>query len=132
MQVGILTQTIAITSVTLAAYFIGLKWFPAHVEAAETMAFVTLSASELFRAFTSRSERYSVLKIGVFKNHNMNLAFLSSMVLLLGVVYIPGLNNVFNTVPLGWEQWEIILPLLLIPSVVAELVKFTASRKKQA
>ena len=60
----------------------------------------------------------------------MNLAFLSSMALLLGVVYLPGLNNVFNTVALGWEQWEIILPLLLIPSVVAEIVKFFASRKK--
>jgi P-type Ca2+ transporter type 2C len=130
MQIGILTQTIAIASVTLAAYFVGLKWFPAHIEAAETMAFVTLSASELFRAFTSRSERYPILKIGVFKNRNMNLAFLSSMGLLLGVVYIPGLNNVFNTVPLGWEQWEIILPLLLGPSVVAEVVKLFASRKK--
>jgi Ca2+-transporting ATPase len=130
MQVGILTQTIAIASVTLGAYFIGLKWFPAHIEAAESMAFVTLSASELFRAFTSRSERYPILKIGVFKNRNMNIAFLSSMALLLGVVYIPGLNNVFNTVPLGWQQWEIILPLLLIPSVVAEIVKLFASRKK--
>jgi len=132
MQVGILTQTIAITSVSLAAYFIGLKWFPTHIEAAETMAFVTLSASELFRAFTSRSERYPLLKIGVFNNRNMNLAFLSSMALLLGAVYIPGLNTVFNTVPLGWQQWEIILPLLLIPSVVAELVKFITSAKKRA
>jgi len=130
MQVGILTQTIAITSVTLAGYFLGLKWFPAHIEAAETMAFVTLSASELFRAYTSRSERYPLFKIGVFKNRNMNLAFLSSMALLLGVVYIPGLNNVFNTVPLGWQQWESILPLLLVPSVVAEVVKLFASRKK--
>ncbi len=130
MQVGILTQTIAIASVTLGAYFIGLHLFPAHIEAAESMAFVTLSASELFRAFTSRSERYPLLKIGVFKNRNMNIAFLSSMALLLGVVYIPGLNNVFNTVPLGWQQWEIILPLLLIPSVVAEVVKYFASRKK--
>jgi Ca2+-transporting ATPase len=130
MQVGILTQTIAITSAVLVAYFLGLKLFPAHIEAAETMAFVTLSASELFRAFTSRSERYPLLKIGIFKNRNMNLAFISSMALLMGVVYIPGLNTVFNTVPLGWEQWEIILPLLLVPSVVAEIVKMFASRKK--
>jgi Ca2+-transporting ATPase len=130
MQVGILTQTIAIASVALAAYFIGLKWYPAHIEAAETMAFITLSASELFRAFTARSERYPLLKIGIFGNRNMNLAFLSSMALLLGVIYIPGLNNVFNTVPLGWQQWEIILPLLLVPSVVAEIVKLFASRKK--
>jgi Ca2+-transporting ATPase len=130
MLVGILSQTIAIASVTLIAYFIGLKWFPAHIEAAESMAFVTLSASELFRAFTSRSERYPILKIGLFGNRNMNLAFLSSMTLLLGVIYIPGLNNIFNTESLGWRQWEIILPLLLIPSVVAEIVKLFASRKK--
>ncbi len=128
MQVGILTQTIAITSATLGAYFIGLKWYPTHSNLmAETMAFVTLSASELFRAYTSRSEHYPLFKIGAFKNRNMNLAFLSSMALLLAVVYIPGLNNVFNTMPLGWQQWEIILPLLLIPSVVAEIVKMLAS-----
>ena len=131
MQIGILTQTIAITSVSLAAYFIGLKWFPTQSNLmAETMAFVTLSASELFRAFTSRSERYPILKIGVFKNRNMNLAFFSSMALLLGVVYIPGLNNVFNTLPLGLKQWGIVLPLLLIPSIVAETVKTFAHRKK--
>ncbi len=127
MQVGILIQTIAITSVTLAAYFIGLKWYPAHMEAAQTMAFMTLSASELFRAYTSRSERYPLVKIGIFNNRNMNLACLSSMALLLGVVYIPGLNTVFNTVPLGWRQWEIMLPLVLIPSVIAEIVKMFAS-----
>ena len=130
MQVGILIQTIAITSVTLAAYFIGLKWYPAHMEAAQTMAFMTLSASELFRAYTSRSERYPLVKIGIFNNRNMNLACLSSMALLLGVVYIPGLNTVFNTVPLGWRQWEIMLPLVLIPSVIAEIVKMFGLKKK--
>ena len=130
MQIGILSQTIAIASVTLGAYFIGLNLFPAHIEAAETMAFVTLSVSELFRAFTARSERYPLLKIGVFKNRNMNLAVLSSLALLMGVVYIPGLNTVFNTIPLGWQQWEIILPLLLVPSIVAEVVKLAASKKK--
>jgi Ca2+-transporting ATPase len=130
MQVGILTQTIAISAAVLAAYFIGLKLYPAHIESAETMAFITLSISELFRAFTARSERYPLLKIGLLGNRNMNLAFLSSMALVLGVIYIPGLNNVFNTVPLGWKQWEIVLPLLLVPSVIAELVKFIAYKKK--
>ena len=133
MQVGILTQTVAITAVTLAAYFLGLKLHPAQPEFAETMAFITLSASELFRAYTSRSERYPLFMTRVFGNKNMNYAFLSSMALLLAVVYIPFLNTIFNTVPLGWRQWEVMLPLLLIPSIVAELVKyfsFIASRKK--
>jgi Ca2+-transporting ATPase len=124
MQVGILTQTIAITGVTLGAYFLGLKLHPDQTQFAETMAFVTLSASELFRAYTSRSERYPLFMTKVFGNKNMNYAFLSSMLLLMAVVYIPFLNTIFNTVPLGWRQWEVMLPLLLIPSIVAELVKF--------
>jgi P-type Ca2+ transporter type 2C len=57
------------------------------------------------------------------------------MALLMAVVYIPFLNTIFNTVPLGWKQWEVMLPLLLIPSFIAELVKyfyFIARRKKSA
>jgi len=120
MLTGIFVQTIAITAVTLGAYWIGLRNFP---EMAPTMAFVTLSFSELLRAFTARSERVSILKVGLFTNKVMNYAILSSLVLLLAVVYIPFLQGVFNTVPLGWLQWEIILPLLLGPSIAAELTK---------
>jgi Ca2+-transporting ATPase len=64
----------------------------------------------------------------------MNLAVLASFILLLAVVYIPFLNPIFDTMPLGWEEWEIILPLLLIPSIVAEIMKtitWLIQRKKQ-
>ena len=59
MQLGIVVQTIAITAVTLGAYWIGRMLFPEAV--AKTMAFVTLSFSELLRAFTARSENYPIL-----------------------------------------------------------------------
>ena len=120
-------QTVAITAATLTAYFVGLKFFP---EAAATMAFVTLSFSELLRAFTSRSEYISVFKIGFFSNRTMNLAVISSLVLLLGVIYVPFLRPIFDTVALDMQQWEIILPLLLVPSIAAEVTKAIASRKK--
>jgi Ca2+-transporting ATPase len=120
MLTGIGVQTVAITAVTLGAYWIGLRNFP---DLAPTMAFVTLSFSELLRAYTARSERVSVLKIGLFSNKIMNWAILSSLLLLLAVVYIPFLQGIFDTVSLGWTQWEIILPLLVIPSIAAELTK---------
>ncbi len=124
MQIGVVVQTIAITSVTLGAYFLGRFTDPQHVEFAETMAFVTLSCSELFRAYTARSEYYPLLKIGIFTNKWMNLAVSSSLVLILVVIYVPFFNTIFNTLPLGMAQWEVIVPLLFVPSVAAELTKY--------
>jgi P-type Ca2+ transporter type 2C len=123
MRVGIVIQTIAIAGTSLLAFYIGRYANPQHVQFAETMAFVTLSCSELLRAYTSRSEFYPLIKIGLFGNRWMNYACLSSLILILAVVYIPFLRVVFNTEPLGWAQWSIMLPLLLIPSLAAELSK---------
>ncbi len=129
MQIGILVQTIAITAVTLGAFAIGRYIDPEHAEHAQTMAFVTLSLSELFRAYTSRSEYYPLFKIGVFKNKVMNWAVLGSFVLILAVLYIPFLQPIFNTTPLGLEPWLEILPLVLIPSIAAELTKMVLRNK---
>jgi Ca2+-transporting ATPase len=95
------------------------------------MAFATLSISELLRAYTSRSERYPLFKIGVFSNKWMNLAVGSSLLLILAVIYTPFLSSIFNTLPMGWSEWEIILPLVLIPSIAAELTKWVASRMQK-
>jgi Ca2+-transporting ATPase len=132
MQIGVIIQTIAITSVTLGAYFLGRNTEPEHIEFAETMAFVTLSCSELLRAYTARSEYFPLLKIGVFTNKWMNVAVASSLALILAVIYVPFLNNVFDTLPLGLAQWEVIVPLLFVPSVAAEVTKvfFSPTRKQ--
>ncbi len=123
MWLGIAVQTVAITTVTLGAYAIGLHVHPETPAFAETMAFATLSFSELLRAFTARSERYPLHKIGIFSNRSMNWAFLTSALLVLVVIYVPGLNTVFNTVPLGWSQWRWMLPLLFVPALAAEATK---------
>jgi Ca2+-transporting ATPase len=129
MKTGIAIQTIAITAVTLTAYLVGLQVHPEQPEFAETMAFVTLSFSELLRAYTARSERYPLLKIGVFGNRNMNLGVLTSFLLLLAVIYVPFLQPIFNTTPLGWAQWRLVLPLLIAPSLAAELTKLILARR---
>ena len=129
MQIGILVQTIAITAATLGAFAIGLFVEPELAEYAQTMAFVTLSISELLRAYTSRSEFYPLLKIGVFKNKLMNYAVLGSFALILVVMYVPFFQPIFNTVPLGLEPWLEILPLVLIPTIAAEITKVFLRKK---
>jgi Ca2+-transporting ATPase len=129
MLVGIAIQTIFIAGATLLAYSFGLRM--GNQQTAETMAFVTLSLSELLRAYTARSERYPLLKMGVFKNKWMNIAVLASVLLVMAVIYIPFFNVIFDTVPLTLVEWEKIIPLLLLPSVAAEVVKYVVSRKKK-
>lgn len=128
MRVGVAIQAVFITAATLGAYFIGLG----HNEVyAQTMAFITLSISELLRAYTARSEYYPILKIGIFGNKFMNYAVGASLILILLVLYVPFLNDVFKTVPLGWSEWIRIIPLILIPSVAAEVTKVFLRRSSR-
>ena len=128
MLVGIVVQTVAITLATLGAYWIG-RSTSTNAEFAETMAFVTLSCSELLRAYTARSEYFPLLKIGFFGNKWMNYAVLSSLVMILLVVYVPFFQAIFNTEALGLPQWIAISPLLLLPSVAAEVTKYLLAKR---
>ncbi|MEN8097713.1 MAG: cation-translocating P-type ATPase [Chloroflexota bacterium] len=132
MRLGMIIQTIAITSVVLFAYWWGLRQGEAIHGAgsaeisklARTMAFVTLSASELFRAYTARSEYFSIFGLGVLSNRYMQYAVGASLVLLLLVIYVPFLAPIFDTVPLSLLDWARLLPLILFPSVAAEITKW--------
>ncbi len=136
---GVVIQTFAITSAVLTAYWLGLKYFAQteHTDAtitAQTMAFVTLVMSELLRAYTSRSERYPLLKLGLFTNKFMQYAIAFSVFMLLLVVYIPipAVNEIFNTTPITLREWGVMVPLILLPSVAAELWKAFMNRSSRA
>jgi Ca2+-transporting ATPase len=122
MLIGIVIQTFAITIATLVAFWVG-RSIGTGPGLGETMAFVTLSCSELLRAYTARSEYFPLIKIGVFSNHWMNYAVLSSLALILMVVYVPFLQGIFETQTLGLQEWVVIAPLLLLPSIAAEMTK---------
>ena len=125
---GIAVQTVAITAAVLGAFVMGLKGGNGSHDLARTMAFVTLSASELLRAYTARSERYPLLRLGVLGNPFMQYSVGASMLLLLAVVYFPFLQSVFDTVPLGLQEWAVVGPLLFVPALVAEINKWFESR----
>jgi len=156
MTLGSVVQTIAQTGATLTAFCIGLAWhlqqaLPAgeniltgllrydwqaadvDVQTAETMAFVTLSLCELFRAYTVRSERLSIFQLGVFSNRYMQYAVGLSIFLMLLVVSVPFLQPIFNTHFMSGTEWLIVLGLALIPAVSEEITKaFLRMRNHQA
>jgi len=146
MRLGIGIQTLAQTGATLLAFTIGLFWVLGDagisfdganplafllnfdwrgidVQTAETMAFVTLSLCELFRAYTVRSERVSIFRLGVFSNRYMQYAVALSLTLMLLVIYVPFLQSIFNTHALNFREWALIAGLAVIPAFVEEITK---------
>jgi P-type Ca2+ transporter type 2C len=151
MMLGLGVQTVAQTGAVLTAFALGLLW---HLEAgaqvvgnpivyliqhdwrgidvqtAETMAFVTLSLCELFRAYTVRSERASLFQIGVFSNRYMQYAVGLSITLLFLVVSVPFLQPIFNTHFPSPREWGVVIGLAFIPAIAEEITKFFLRRSK--
>jgi len=157
MRVGIIVQTFAQTGAVLTAFVLGLLWELEHIGipvpadtnwfsfllsfdwktinleslyTAETMAFITLSLCELFRAYTVRSERASLFQIGVFSNKWMQYAVGLSITLLLLVCVVPFLQDIFNTHWMSAREWTVVLSLSSIPAISEEITKFFLRRQK--
>jgi Ca2+-transporting ATPase len=123
MQIGTAVQAVVMTAAVLWAYWIAQKTYPDDLAHAQTIAFTTLCVSELLRAFTARSEHYSMFATGLFSNKWMLWANGSSLLLVLVAVYVPFLNPFFGTVPLSASDWLLMLPFMFLASIAAEITK---------
>ncbi|MCI7238457.1 MAG: cation-translocating P-type ATPase [Anaerococcus sp.] len=126
---SLISQSIYITLAVLLAYIIGLKFiFPGSIEGAHTMVFATLITSELLRAFSVRSTRYTLKELGLTSNKSLIKAVLLSFALLIIVMYIPFLRDLFEIVSLTW-QWIPVIILALIPLALGEATKAIREKK---
>ncbi len=96
---------------------------PLGVDKAETVAFTTIVMLEMTIVFTSKSER-PVLERGLFDNKLLLLAVASSIFLQLIVLYVPYLDVLFGSYPLGALEWGGILLICLFLFASVEVVKY--------
>ena len=115
-------QGILVGGITLLAYGLGLHLSNDYA-VANTMAFATLTLSQLFHAFDVRSERTSLFRLGIFSNPAMNKAFLAGLLLQAAVLLAPPLQAAFSVVPLTLSLWGVTLGLAVTPLIVCEIVK---------
>ena len=124
MLLGVSFQSLAVAGASLAAYLTALGAYGVeNIVEVRTITFTTLILSELLRAYSSRSQKYTLFKIGFFSNKKMLLATAGAFLLLMAVLYIPFMNNIFYTFPLNGGDWKIVLSFAFIPLVVGELSK---------
>ena len=129
MRLSIIIIAIADTVAVLLSFTWALSRFPGNLVAAQTVAFATLVCSELLRAYTSRSETYSIFSIGIFSNRWMVLATGGSFLLLLILIYVPFLQPFVDTVPLSLLDWVEMIPFMFIAPTAAEIIKIYLRRR---
>ncbi|MGB6606986.1 MAG: cation-translocating P-type ATPase, partial [Atribacterota bacterium] len=121
MGFNIFSQGIFIGFLALCAFYLGFAFY--SLDIARTMAFATLSFSQLSQSLNSRSEKYSIFKIGLFTNLYLIIAILISGFLQFIVISMTSLQVFFKTVPLTLNQCWIIIILSLSPIIYVELLK---------
>ncbi|MDB5053745.1 MAG: yloB [Bacilli bacterium] len=99
---------------------------------AQSVAFATLVMAQLIHVFDCRSSR-SIFHRNPLQNRYLVLAVFSSLVLLLGVMYVSALQPIFKTVPLDWKDWILVLIAAGIPTFLMGFGSLmqTPSRKKR-
>ena len=117
----ICVEGVIIGGVTLVAYLIGNLVFKNHM-LGQTMAFLTLSSTQLFHAYNVKSH-HSVFSPKSYKNKFMNFAFIVGFALQVAVIYIPGIQDLFEFAPLSIAQFGICIGLSLVMVVIQEIMK---------
>ncbi|PLW80080.1 ATPase [Candidatus Woesearchaeota archaeon] len=96
---------------------------------ATTMVFVSLILFQMVNVFNCRSENDSAYSINLFSNKFLILSVLSSIILMLLLIYIPFFNNILHTTPLGVIDWVKILVIAFTINIADELRKYYIRRK---
>ncbi len=117
----IIFRGILIAACTLCTFWI-IQISGGSLEAARTGAFMTLVLTQLIHVFECKSEEHSIFKIHLFNNKALILAVLSSLILLLSVIYIPFLSDIFSTSPLSLNQLIYVALITLICPIAGAIV----------
>jgi len=131
-QIQVLVQGGAIALGALAMYFAvdsGLLKVDG-AEHAQTMLFTTIVLAQLLHAFNFRSETRSVFRLETLKNKWLVAAVLGSLSLHSLVIYVPALQKVFKTQPLGIEDWIAVVVAALVPLVLIDAFKVISARRR--
>lgn len=125
----IISRGFLIGLVTLIAFIIVYKQHPDELIYAQTVAFATLVMAQLIHVFDCRSER-SIYHRNPFQNLYLVGAVISSVILMLIVIYYPPLQTIFHTVSLAPEEWLLIMGLASLPTFLLVGTLFTGKTKK--
>lgn len=118
----------ALIGVCTVLAFLAGKYYGYELEVCRTLALGTLICSQLIHVFECRSEKYSLFEINPFTNMYLVGSVIISITALLLIIYLPVLQGIFHTMPIGIGQWAIIVFFSGIISFINSIATFVGNR----
>lgn len=112
------------TLITAVAFVLFLYQYQTDLALARTLVMVTLTSCYWFLAISSRSSELCLFEIGLFSNRWLLVSLTMIPVFLMTILYTSWGNLVFQTVPLSWYQWGLVLIIGLSLFCMQEIKKY--------
>jgi magnesium-transporting ATPase (P-type) len=106
---------------------------PLHIKAT-TMVFVGIVVMQIANIFSCRSEQLSAFRIGFLSNRLILLGIAFELLFTAALLYVPFLQGVFTTTPLGLREWLLLLGMMAVVFLMEEarkkLVELSDKRRR--
>ncbi len=116
---------------TLVAQYFSFNFWGHDAGVSATTTLIALICLEIITAFTFRSFRKPTLSRSPLVNRPLVWATSASLVATIIIVYTP-LNIFFETVPVGYKSWLLVLGLSFLITVVFDLAKLVKPQTQHA
>jgi Ca2+-transporting ATPase len=113
-------------AVTLGTQAIAMNTQTAHWQ---TMVFTVLSLAQLGHVFAIRSDSELIIKKGLFTNKPLVAALVFTVLLQMGVIYLPFANEIFHTQPLSLAELLICFGVASIIFYAVEIEKLVKRKR---
>ncbi len=133
----ILWQGIILTMGALFVYFAGPILFSTQDlsydrEIFQTSVFTTLVITQLLHTFNFRFEDKGIFRRNILENKYLDLAVIVSILLQIGIIYIPWLQGVFKTASLGLYHWILIIACSVISVLIINFINEIIYKRRKA
>jgi len=124
--IGIYSLFMAIEAYSQGEWIFGMKVVPDHYaySRGKTIFLVGIIAGQFGILLTTRSNNQSMFNRRFFRNKWIFIAMSIELFILLGIVYLPFLQNIFNTIPLSILDMLKMFFLTIIIIMIEEIRKF--------
>ena len=125
-------QGLIMTLGALFIYFSAPILFSDRSHISQTMVFTTLVITQLLHTYNFRFNDRGIFRKDIFGNKYLNLAVLVSILLQVAIIYIPWLQDIFETTSLSLENWLLIAASSIIPVLLINLISEVIYKRRRS